>query len=145
MKKTSWFIGGVGMLLALAGAFATGLLLWQLPQHGIATLSDALPTPSASVAVTFDAPQQVRWQGVIIGMLAGGRGIALQRLPADAEHPFFEAYFAGTPASMSAGPVVIEGRWVGMSCAYAHSLFSGRCVPELDIEAIATLPVDATP
>ena len=141
--KSIWLWSGVGVVLALAGAFVSGMLLWQLPRHGVATLSDPLPQPS--VESVFDASRPVLWRGTIIGTLAGGRGLAVQRNPADAEHPFFEAYFAGEPASMSAGPVIIEGAWVGMSCAYANSLFNGRCVPEVNIDAIASLPDDATP
>lgn len=141
--KSIWLWGGIGVVLALAIVFVSGMLLWQLPRHGVATLSDPLPQPS--VPSVFDVSRPVLWRGIIIGTLAGGRGLAIERTPADAEHPFFEAYFSGEPASMSAGPVIVEGRWVGISCAYANSLFSGRCVPEVNIEAIAGIPDDDAP
>jgi hypothetical protein len=86
---------------------------------------------------TFAQPQRIVWEGVIEGTLAGGQGIAVRRTD---DGSSFQAYMTGSDvASPSYGAVRITGRFVGISCAYAESVFGGRCTPSVEIDLIERL------
>lgn len=75
----------------------------------------------------------VDWQGNIIGVMVGGEGLAVRRT----DGTLFQAYLPpGQVASISSGPVRIIGRITGTDCAYANTVFSGRCTPTVDVDEL---------
>ena len=109
----------------------------------MAAIRDAVVSPSVPVTepaeTIFPQPREVEWDGVVFGILAGGRGLAVRR--ADTGE-LFQAYVAGEQtASVSYGPVHITGRWTGISCAYQQAVFGGQCTPTVEIDALEILPI----
>jgi hypothetical protein len=99
------------------------------------------PSPSVTPAeTTFPQPRDVEWNGVVVGILAGGGGIAVRTV---ATGEMFQAYFKeGQTSSVSEHqPVLIRGRWTGISCAYRETVFKGQCTPTVDIDALEILPI----
>lgn len=91
----------------------------------------------APTETVFPKPQAVVWDGVVFGVLAGGEGLAVRMLDTSRE---FQAYMPGdTLASPSEGSVRVTGRWTGISCSYANTVFSGHCTPTVDIQMIEPL------
>jgi len=124
--------------LAVAGMLTGAFLLAETGAPQTATISDALPgvaTPVPTAAATvFPEPREVQWEGLVTRTLAGGRGVEVKSV--EAEGGWFFAYDDnGISASASEGPVLVRGRWLGISCEY------GRCAPEVDIEEIRSVPV----
>jgi hypothetical protein len=108
--------------------------LQQTASQG-AVLGQVTPTPEQLQATTFPEPQPVVWGGQVLRLLAGGRGAEVKSIEAPGG-TFFAYDDAGLPASISAGPVLIRGTWVGISCEY------GRCAPEVNVEAVEPLPLE---
>lgn len=106
----------------------------------IATLRDAVSSPSVSVITptetVFPQPRAIDWEGVIFGVFAGGEGLAIKRTDTG---EMFQAY--GAVSSVSYGPVRLAGRWIGISCAYQHTVFGGQCTPIVEIDALEILPI----
>lgn len=130
----------VGMCAVVAG----GLLAARSVRAPLmAALRDAVESPSVpAVAPTetiFPQPRKIDWDGIVFGVLVGGRGLAVRR---EDTGEMFQAYAAdGQTMSVTSGPVRIKGRWTGISCAYQHIVFSDTCTPTVDIDALEILPV----
>ena len=92
----------------------------------------------APMETVFPVAQDIDWQGRIFAVLSGGRGVAVQRTDGG---QLFQAYFSDdNRASVSYGAVRVRGRLTGISCAYAQTIFSGRCTPSVDIVEMSVLP-----
>jgi len=114
-------------------ALRTSLTASQL--HAL--LPTQTPVPLAQETV-FPEPQDIQWDGYIFGVLVGGQGVAVHR----DDGQLFQAYMLdGSQVPFTEGSVHIEGRWTGISCAYAATLFNGGCTPTVDIGSIVQLPV----
>ena len=133
-------------ILVAVSAVATGGVLFGLVASVplTAALRDAVslvspPPASVSTETVFPQPRSIDWEGVVFGILAGGRGLAVRR--ADTGE-MFQAYGVdGQTASVSYVPVRIRGRWTGISCAYEQTVFGGQCTPTVDIDVLEILPI----
>lgn len=113
---------------------AVGVMLGSLEARAPMTASelDAI-TPRETV---FPQPQDIDWSGQVFGIFAGGEGLAVRR---DGTGQEFQAYMQpGVLSSIPYGPVRIRGQWIGISCAYAYTVFSGRCTPTIEVDDILT-------
>ncbi len=137
------YLRTLGILVAV-GAVVVGTVHFGGILRGSLTASQLnavrSPTPSdAAVETVFPSPRPIEVQGYIIGILAGGEGIAIRR---NDNNQFMQAYFPeGQISSISDGPVLIRGQLTGISCAYALTLFGGLCTPTIDISAITAMPI----
>lgn len=108
---------------------AAGVVLGSMEVRAPMTASelDAI----APVETVFPQPQAIAWDGAVFGILAGGEGLAVRMLDTGRE---FQVYAPDNQlASVSEGTIRIRGNWTGISCAYANTVFSGRCTPTVDI------------
>lgn len=110
----------------------------------MATIRNAVvsPTPfphAVPKETVFPQPRAIDWEGMIVGVLAGGKGLAIERTHTG---EMFQAYGAqGQIASVSEGLVRVIGRWTGISCAYQQTVFGGRCTPTVDFDVLEILPI----
>ena len=132
----------IGILIGLCAVIAGGAFAGSAVRGVLtAAIGDVVVVPSPSAMPTetvFPQSRDIEWEGIIVGTLAGGRGLAIQR---EDTGELFQAYMPdNTTASVSKGPVNIKGTWTGISCAYQQTVFNGRCTPSVDIHALEILP-----
>lgn len=132
------------MLGGLCAVVAGGVLSARSAREPLmAAIRDAVSSPSIPVATSaemaFPQPREIDWEGVVFGVVAGGRGLAVRR---DDTGELFQAHMPDEQiASISSGPVRIKGRWTGISCAYRQTVFGGQCTPTIDIDDLEILPI----
>lgn len=103
-----------------------------------AALQTVTPVPPLTETI-FSEPIAIEWEGVVFGVLAGGRGLAVTR---NDTGEMFQAYSDNAQYSdVEYGPVLIRGRWTGISCAYQNTVFLRQCVPTVDIVDFEILPI----
>lgn len=83
----------------------------------------------------FDVPLPANWNGRVIGILEGGRAYAIER----EDGRRFYASVADMPATALQGRVSVRGLWLGTTCAYRNTVFSGSCVPDVQARSIKPL------
>lgn len=93
-------------------------------------------TEYASEEVTFETPKKISWSGTITSITGGGTGYAIQFIEPEGSDSDFLAIWPNDSTLILSGRVVVNGYWTGTTCAYRYTLFSGRCVPEIEIETI---------
>lgn len=86
---------------------------------------------------TFEEPIDIVWTGEVMTFMMSGEAFAIKRVPENEEYSMFFAccldeekrnpYLKGT--------VTITGKWLGITCAYANTVF-GQCAPDVEIEKI---------
>lgn len=87
---------------------------------------------------TFDHPKDIVWEGIVIANMMSGSVYGIKKIPEDSNEPYF---YASQPENVSRdrqglrGKVRITGKWTGITCAYANTIFH-RCVPRVEIEEI---------
>lgn len=80
----------------------------------------------------FPVPVPAHWEGEVFGWLEGGQAFAIRR-PGGAGD--FYAFFEVDALPLK-GYVSIRGLWLGTTCAYRDTVFSGECVPEVMIRRV---------
>ena len=130
----------VAVLVVVAGsAYLMHAMRAPLTASGLSAVvpavSSATPVPTETV---FAQPRLVNFEGVVFGVLAGGRGLAVRRY--DGQQ--VQLYAVGSASfTITGGPVHVIGAWSGISCAYANTVFNGLCTPIIDVTSIEQLPV----
>jgi len=84
---------------------------------------------------TFPVPVPALWEGEIFGILEGGQAFAVRRRDGAGD---FYAFFEDESEPLE-GIVRVHGLWLGSTCAYRNTVFSGRCVPEVKIRKFEIL------
>jgi hypothetical protein len=135
----SWF--RVSVLSFAFIALGVGALIWSAVPRSLQKASQGslvattTPGPAEPQGTVFPEPVAVRWGGNVQRFLAGGRGAEMKSIEAPGGY-FFAYDDVGLPATLSEGPVLITGSWLGISCEY------GRCAPEVNVESIEPLPIE---
>ncbi|MEK7194873.1 MAG: hypothetical protein AAB561_02005 [Patescibacteria group bacterium] len=93
-------------------------------------------TDQQSKEVVFETPKKINWPGTIISITGGGTGYAVQLIEPEDGNSDFLAIWPNDSNLILSGRVVVSGYWTGITCAYRYTLFSGQCVPEIEIETI---------
>lgn len=93
-------------------------------------------TNHKSDEVVFETPRKISWPGTIISITGGGTGYAIQLIEPENSDSDFMAVWPNNSSLILSGRVMVNGYWTGTTCAYRYTLFSGRCVPEVEIETI---------
>lgn len=143
-QRSTHYVRNFGVLLAVAAVVAGTVYFGKVIRDPLtATQIDSVYptfTPLMALETVFPRPQPVDWEGVIVGVLAGGQGIAVQRHDTN---EFFQAYTErGASLSFFEGPIRIRGRLTSISCAYAQTVFNGQCTPTVIIESAEQLTIE---
>ena len=122
-------------MLMIVAVVAVGIMLGTFQARAPMTASEL--DAFAPTETVFPEPQQIDWTGQVFGIFAGGEGLAVRL---DGTGREFQAYMKpGVLSSVPYGPVRIKGNWTGISCAYANTVFSGKCTPMVEVDDIMAL------
>lgn len=91
--------------------------------------------------IVFRRSYDIMWSGKIIGNMNGFHDFGIERLNKNTKYPYFYATIDWEGSNMQktdiiAGNVRIYGKMIGITCAYQNTVFSGKCVPEINITKI---------
>ncbi len=84
---------------------------------------------------TFANPSLVTWEGKVIATFMSGAGLGVQK---DDEKSGLNQFFVNVPEEyiQDFGDIVkVTGRLVGVTCAYANTVF-GECVGEVEADMV---------
>jgi hypothetical protein len=121
-------MSGKRLLIALMSAVTVAVLVWfaqPKPRGQKATIGESARPPQEKV---FASPVPISWEGEVIGVMESGQVLAIRRI--DGTESFL-AVLLEPLASVPKGLVRVRGEWIGITCAYQHTVFDGRCVPEV--------------
>lgn len=86
----------------------------------------------------YDNPISVSWNGKVIASFVSGLDIGVVKDEENNQSGQFYVIGNGKYNGDLGGKVKVNGKLVGITCAYANSVF-GECVPEVDAEEIISL------
>ncbi len=87
---------------------------------------------------TFSGEEEVLVSGRVIAMFVSGTDLGIKNLDPKAEYQHFYVDAGGKYQGDIDGLVKIKGRLIGVTCAYANSVFH-ECVPEIEAQTVESL------
>lgn len=84
----------------------------------------------------FSEEKNITVEGQVIASFVSGTDLGIRNLDKTSEYQQF--YVDASGRYQGRGRIRIEGRLIGVTCAYANSVF-GECVPEIEAEKIAEI------
>jgi len=129
------------LLQALGLAFVVFLIIALYQNNFSAAISKEIKIENKfpNEEQTFTKPIKITWQGKVIANLEGGEAYGIKMVSQNKSNPAFYACCGTENNLWLDGKVRITGNWIGITCAYQNTIFSGRCVPEVEIEEIEKL------
>lgn len=87
---------------------------------------------------TFKKAYPIVWSGKVIATFGGGEDIGVERYNKKSKYNKFYVDARGKYNGESGGEVRVRGQLIGMTCAYANTIF-GKCVGEVVADEITLL------
>lgn len=93
---------------------------------------------NCACATTFKKSYPVVWSGKVIATFVGGLDLGVKSFDQTAKYKDFYVVGNGKYKSEMGDKVRIKGQLVGLTCAYANTVF-GKCVGEVEAQEISAI------
>lgn len=103
-----------------------------------ANLNKNRPGVDCACETTFKKSYPVDWSGEVLAVFADGEDIGVKRFDQTSKYKQFYVDGNGLYKNDLGVNVRVQGRLIGLTCAYANAVF-GQCVGEVDAEKITAV------
>ena len=119
----------------LSGIIGIMIILYQLPIF-IESLTCTVDTNTGKCMSVEDArTKHIEWKAEVLGCLVSCHGLSLRNIETSNK---FQAYFQDDDVYSGSlyDTVLVRGVLTGTDCAYANTVFDGKCTPSVEISSI---------
>lgn len=102
------------------------------------TLAASIKPTDCSCEQTFKQSYPIVWNGKVIATFVSGQGIGVERYTKNDKYNVFYASLKEDYKEYPGKDVQVTGRLVGMTCAYANTVF-GECVADVEADKVVKL------
>ena len=138
-----FFYGTMLIYFALSCFFISQTHQQAYPDYALASVLKTRLAENSAVAdcdceTTFKKSYPVIWSGKVIATFVGGEDIGIKRYDQSGKYKQFYVIGKGLYNYDMGEDVRVQGRLIGMTCAYKNTVFK-ECVGEVEAEKITAV------